>query len=320
MRMSKILPLIVSLAILIILIYFSGPQKVLSLMLRANIYYLFFGFLLWLISSLLRTVRWKILLKEVRCDVNFFTAYKVLLAGLSISNLTPGKIGEPARAYFLKRVSGKRMSSVLPSLFVERMLDFIVTTMLAFFSIFLFANTPYFNYFILGLGIYFFVFSFGIFILLSEKRTVKILNLPFRFFSFIPKICRKKKEILSFSKNLHKSFVKYKRKSPLLYTFIMTLFIWILESLVMFFALLSLELYISPVLVITLVPLATLLSVLTFLPGGLGSGEALVVMLFSFVSALAVHELTASVLLARIVSFWPCVMIGMFFVLRIQRK
>ena len=44
-------------------------------------------------------------------------------AGMSASNLTPGKIGEPVKSYLLKKTEGISISRTLPSVVMERVFD-----------------------------------------------------------------------------------------------------------------------------------------------------------------------------------------------------
>jgi len=317
--MSKsLLSLIISISILALLVYISGPEKVLKTIANANFIYVILGFCLWVCSIILRTIRWRILLKNVNTFLDFFSAMRVLLAGLGISNITPGKIGEPIRAYFLKKKTGVEFSRVVSSIFVERVADFFATLTLGLFSLILLSNTRYFNFFVLGIGIYIIAFITGIYILSSEKRTEKAVNFLFRFFKIIPKIRERKKEIKGFSKNIHNSFIKYKDKKILLITFALTLLIWSLESLILYFALLAIGSNVSPFLIITIAPLIVVISVLTFLPGGLGSGDALIVFVFSSLVGITYSELTAATILTRLASFWPCVFIGIYFASKIK--
>lgn len=318
MSKKSLLPLSLSLGILALLVYISGPEKVIDIILRANIFYVLLGFCLWLCSIFIRTVRWRILLKNVKSFPDFFSAMKVLLAGLGVSNITPGKVGDPIRAYFLKKKTGDEFSRVVSSIFVERVSDFFATLTLGLFSLVLISGTGYFKLFLIAIGIYILLFFSGIYILASERRTKKAVNFLFRFFKVIPKIREKQKEIESFSRNIHSSFITYKNKKILAVTFVLTLSIWILESLILYLALISIGSNVSPFIIVTVAPLIVVISVLTFLPGGLGSGDALIVFIFSSLTGVTYSQLTAATILSRLASFWPCVFIGMYFAAKIK--
>ena len=317
--MSKsLLSLGISILILALLVYISGPEKVLATIASANLFYVFAGFGLWMCSVVLRTIRWRFLLKNVKSFPDFFSTMRVLLAGLGISNITPGKVGDPIRAYFKKKKTGDEFSRVVSSIFVERVSDFFATLTLGLFSLVLLSGTPYFKFFLVGIEIYITAFFTGIYILASEKRTEKAVNFLFKFMKIIPKLRERRKEIRGFSKNIHNSFIKYKDKKILFMTFVITLGIWVLESLILYLALLSIDISVSPFLIVTIAPLIVVISVLTFLPGGLGSGDALNVFVFSSLAGITYSQLTAATLLTRLASFWPCVFIGLYFATKIK--
>jgi uncharacterized protein (TIRG00374 family) len=319
MPKKSYISLALSLILIGILVYISNPQRVLEVVSKAKLRYLLLGFSLWLSSIILRTFRWQILLQRVKCEPSFVTSLKVLLAGLAISNLTPGKVGDPIRGYFLKKVTGEHFSRVVPSIFIERILDFFATVLLGSFSLVVLYGTVYFKFFLLGIGFYIFAFCLAIFVLTSEKRTLKAVNLIFSFTKFIPRIREKKSEIIGFSRNLHTSFLRYRKKKPVLLAFIITVGIWLVESLIFYVALLSIGIKVSPFLIMTLNPLIIILSVLTFLPGGLGSGDVLSVVVYSSLTGIAYAHLTAATLLARSISYWPCVAIGLLLAARLKK-
>ncbi len=311
--MRSAFSLLVSFGILALLVYFSGPQKVMNALLSSNPLFLAAGFSMWLLSLVLRTARWKILLRNIGTNPGFATTMKILLAGLAVSNITPGKVGEPVRAYFFKKSTGERFSKVVSSIFIERVCDFLAILTLSAFSLFLLFSTAYFKYFLLAACLYAFAFFSGIYILASGKRTEKSANFLFRILGFIPKIKKRKGEIAGFSESVHKSFMSYRNWKIILCAYSITLFIWILESLVFYFALLSINARVSPFLIVTLSPFLTLVSILTFLPGGLGSGDALAVLVYSSVAGLSCSQVTAASLLGRMLAFFPCVIAGTYF-------
>lgn len=310
----------ISIFILSLLIYVSGPEKVFGYLIESNPIYLFLGFLLWVSSIIFRTIRWKILLKNVNSQPSFSVAIKALLAGLSISNITPGKAGDPIRAYFLKKTSGDKISIVVSSILIERLLDFFAIVTLSMLFIFYIVESPYFTLFVSGIVIYLTIFFVAIYIMISEKRLLRIIKILFRVFKFIPKIREKSGEIQGFTKALHKSFLKYKDRKSLIKAYFFSICIWIAESSILFLVLLSLGVHAPLLTIISITPMIIIISVLTFLPGGLGSGDALLVIIFSTLIGIPPSQLTAATILGRLVSFWPCILIGSYFATKIKIK
>ncbi len=300
----------ISIIILIALISFSNPKKVWYYLSISNLRFVLIGFTLWIFSMILRNIRWRILLRRVGIEADFMTTLKSLLAGIGISNITPGKVGDPIRAYFLKKETGNKASNILPSIFIERFLDLLGLIVLGFFGAFLLYGTSYFKYFIIATGIYFVMFILFVFISISENRIKTLFFMVFRILKFVPKIREFESEIENLSRNFNRSFKKYSEPSTLFVSFLLSLIIWIIESLVVYFSFKALNTVVDLYLIIVINPVIVLVSVLTLLPGGLGTGDALSVFVYSKILGVNISQLTAMTIIARSVSFWPSVIIG----------
>ncbi len=318
-RIKACTPLTLAVLILIALVLFSGAEEIVNLLLKARIEFLLLAFTCWLTSLVFRIIRWYTLLQCVGIREKLSSILKALLAGLALSNLTPGKLAEPLRAYFFKKLTKREISKVLPSIFVERILDFIAILTLSIFSLTALSG-KIFYLFVLGVCFYTAVFGFSVYVLLSQKRITKATRVFARMFSFIPKVRKKAGEIEGFAETLHKAFKAQKSKRTLILAFFPTLFVWILEGVTLYLCLLSIRAHIDPVVLITLFPLVTVISLLSFLPGGLGAGEVLAVVVFSSLSNLSYAQLTAALILARVVGFWPTIVIGSYFAGKIKLK
>jgi uncharacterized protein (TIRG00374 family) len=311
----------ISILLLVSLIYFSGVEKVIAILMKTDLRFIVIGCLLWVVSLFLRVTRWKILLENVKCKLHFSTLTKVFVVGLAISNISPGKIGDPVRGLILKKVSGVKFGNILPSIFVERLLDVICTILFSLVGIFILsAVLSIVQWFVIAIAVYIVIFSFLIFILLSQNRTDRFVGILIKFFGFLPKAKQLEKKTRSFSSHLHKSFLTYKNRKVLTSTFFLSLLIWFLEGFILYTAFLSLHLQVDPMKIIFVSPIIVLLSILTFLPGGLGSGDILSVIIFSSLLKLEVAQVTSAVILARFLSYWPYVFIGMFLLTRMKYR
>ena len=305
--MKRIALLSVSVLILGLLVLLSGPESVAETLLGADPLFLFLGLLLWFSGYLLRTVRWKFLLE--RCDVkpDFPTVMKVYASGLFLSNLSPGKVGDPARNLILKKVSGYRVGRSLPSLVFERLSDVIVTLSLAVWSVFV-VSGPVWIWILTAVVFYFSVFAAFLLALNSEGfagwLTSKISGIvPFPGFG--PKFEK-------FLQRLKRNLKKYGFSSVVI-SVLLSFPVWVLDASVFYISFLALGLEVELLPVLTLVPLISLVSILTMLPGGLGSSELLAVVLFTSLYPLSPAEVTAAALLSRLLSSWPYALLGSAF-------
>jgi uncharacterized protein (TIRG00374 family) len=299
-----------SLALLIVLLIYSNFFEVLSILSKANLAFIPLAYSLWLISLLLRSLRWKFLLKEVGMKVKFWKVAKVYAIGMFISNLTPLKTGEPIRSVFLKIMDGKNISYSLPSIFIERIFDVIV---LIFFSIFglVFLGLSKFSFWlILAILVYVLAFGIGTYILISKERVKKFFEKIVKLFSFLKFVKKFEKKVESFSIGLHEAFVKYNASHTLGATFAYSLAVWIVEGTILFMSFLMLDTYVNPFLVIAVGAISTLVGVITFLPAGLGSSEAVTILIFTTFLSIPPAKVLAAAILARIFSYWNYVLVG----------
>jgi uncharacterized protein (TIRG00374 family) len=81
-----------SLILLIVLLIYSNFLEVLSILSKTNLAFIPLAYSLWLVSLLLRSLRWKFLLKKVEIKVKFWKVAKVYALGMFISNLTHSKL------------------------------------------------------------------------------------------------------------------------------------------------------------------------------------------------------------------------------------
>jgi uncharacterized protein (TIRG00374 family) len=78
---------------------------------------------------LLRALRWQALLRPIG-TARFSLAFRATVIGFAISSLLPARPGEVLRPYLLARREGLSFSSVLATVFVERVLDMAAVLLL----------------------------------------------------------------------------------------------------------------------------------------------------------------------------------------------
>jgi uncharacterized protein (TIRG00374 family) len=300
----RILLLIFSLLLLALLLYYSDFFKVVSLLAKANIFYVSLGFCLWFFGLVIRTERWRYLLSKAKIKLGFWQSAKVYIQGMFLSNVTPAKVGDPLRSVLLKAACKKSISSSLPSVFVERIFDVVVTVLFSLLGLFFFYSL---SLWLAGaVAVYTAVFGVAVYVLISERRTRKF----FGKLSFLFKFAKLEKKIENFSRNLHKAFMKYKNRRTLFVAFVYSALVWLIEGLILWVSFLSIGISISIAFSVTIVAFTTLIAVLTFLPGGLGSSEAVSVLVFTKLFNLSIAEVMSAAILSRLFGYWVYVLFG----------
>jgi len=281
--------ILISFSILIALIWYANPTKFIGIVSNANLLYVFLAFLISTISLCFRVLKWSVLV-----HVPFHELLCVQLFGLALSNLTPGKIGEPVKAVVLKMKSKIPVSSSLSSIIWERISDLVILIILSIGAILVLSFTT--EFYVLG------VLSIGVFIGLILILLIMMYSkiIGYKIFSFVKKFPILNKISESFIETFYNTKVG---KKSILLAFFITPIPWILDGLAFYFAFLSLGIVINPLLIVSMMSLAVLISVATSLPGGLGSFEAVMIVflgLFGIETSLA----TAGIFLARFTTIW----------------
>jgi len=175
MNYCTILKIILTLSLLLALLIKIPISEVFSVLFDANILLLLISISLVPAAYVIKAVKWNILLKHVRIQMNFLTILKVILIGTFYGMLTPGRVGEIARSYYLEH----KKSITTPTILWDRLTDVFALILLSFFSfLFLFSNNMILIELILALICLFVII---IFLIINPKIIsffTKLIKLP----------------------------------------------------------------------------------------------------------------------------------------------
>ncbi|MBI4014802.1 MAG: flippase-like domain-containing protein [Candidatus Aenigmarchaeota archaeon] len=305
MSKFKIAAAAMSVALLAWIVWISNPAELARLLAEADKRYIAAALGVSVISMAFRVLKWKCLV-----GAPFFVLAPVQLFGMTLSNFTPGKMGEPAKALLLKARTGIPVSRSLPSIVWERILD--VTVLLSFAALFMF-NVPLsgslavFSY--IGVSLFAAAMLFAASII--AKRSVGE-----RMFSIAGRLPFLKKASNDFVNTFYS--VSFSRSS-LLQSFASTAVPWALDALVLWLALAALHQNVSYVMLMGVVAISTIIGVASSLPGGIGSMETVASLLLSSLGVPAATAI-ASVFLFRAATFWFGSAVGALSFLYLSRR
>ena len=317
--MRRILPLIFSLALLVGVVYASDPAQVLNTVRSSNVAVIALGVAAWFLGATLRIWRWNFLLKHVGIRLPLRDVVSIFLAGFYLSNITPGKTGDPIRAVMLKRQHNESFSNALPSVVVERLADLSVMVILASIGALFLPPVIDKSYVYMVVAVFIVVVLGLLFVLPSQKRTERFLKTFHRVFSFIPKVRALEGRIDASSYKISSSFASYKNGGVFLSVGASTLFIWLLEGAVVVLSFKAIGLSMPFWWAIVILPIATLVGVLSFLPGGIGSSELASVAFFVSIASVTPAQATAAALIGRLMSYWLYVLAGSLVLARMKK-
>lgn len=83
-----------------------------------------------LVCQILVIFRWYLLLLPVKNNIRFKSIFRIAVSAILLNHVAPGKVGYPTKAFFLKKTEQIPISSSVPSLFGELILDYSVTGLL----------------------------------------------------------------------------------------------------------------------------------------------------------------------------------------------
>jgi len=304
----KNLLLLVSIAILLAFVYLSDPLAIFKSLSNANLLLILPAFLITPITLLLRSYRWDLLLRSINIKVNFKTLSKAFLASLFFSNITPGKAADPIRSYFLKRKQGIDISLTVSTVIVERFIDIFA---LLFFSLFILTKISNINtYYLLIFPVLFVIFLVSLKI---ERLRNWGINIALRILSVSKRLRDKVRDKERINKNF--STILKARKRYIVLASMLTIIIWLIDTLAFYLAFLALGANIPYIVLLSALSLSVLIGVISFLPGGIGSSEVSLAVLLSSYMPLSVA--TAGTLIGRFFTIWLAIFICAYFVRKV---
>ena len=248
-----------------------------------------------LINYLLRYFRWDWYIRELSgIKIPFKRHLSYYLAGFALST-TPGKAGETIRSLYLIR-HGVSYNQSISSFFVERFLDLLTIVLLSVLVAFQFEDY----------AIFVLITAVAIFSALPLLHSVWLMGLLKEFAGKYQKLSKPLTHLVEL---LRSSSVLLKNK--VLYGgFIIGIVAWTAEGLGFWLVLEYLGQNVDVALAISIYGIAVLIGALSFLPGGLGSTEAVMGGLL-IASGVDSSVAIAATLVCRIATLWFAVFIGL---------
>ncbi len=287
-----------------VIIWVSNPAEIAKTISKADLIYVFIGLAVSTFSALLRVLKWHVLLSGVR----FRSLLPVQILGVTISNFTPGKVAEPFKSVLLKAKENVSISSSMPSIVWERVVDVIVLILFSSLVILSVSGELVFAAY-MSIAIFTAVIFFAV-------LTVRSRNFGTKVFAILRKLPVLKKLSDDFVKNFYSEKIKKRR---LAMCFLVTVLVWTLDGIVFHLSLLSVGINIGPVVLMGIMAISTLIGVVSFLPGGIGSSEFVMLLLLSHLGAQQPVALSG-IILMRLLTLWYFTFLGYLSFLYLTRK
>lgn len=257
-----------------------------------------------LISYGLRFLRWQVYLNALGHSLPWLPSLKIYLAGFALTT-TPGKAGEALRGVLLKRWDVPYSSSFV-ALVSERLSDLLAMVLLALLGL---SRYPE----LLSMFIACLVLVTCGLLLVSRYQLIEAVERCIsRGRGWMSRLLRNIVHVLHQSRRCH---------SPqrLIGTAVLSLSAWSLEALAFYWILNAMGVDVPLTFAMFVYAVSMLAGALSFMPGGLGSAEAVMVTLLVSSDVVLPDAIAATVLL-RLATLWFAVGLGAVVVVRIKNN
>ncbi|MBK5113735.1 MAG: flippase-like domain-containing protein [Candidatus Heimdallarchaeota archaeon] len=106
-----------------ILIWFADPTAIIDGLVNSNYWLILASFGLTLILFTIKVLRWQSILRVQGCKVSFFESLELILIGTFGSAITPAKVGDILRAFYLSRRKEVKIGKSVFSVVFDRICD-----------------------------------------------------------------------------------------------------------------------------------------------------------------------------------------------------
>jgi len=113
------------------LIYRSNPREIYSAITNLEIWVIIVSTLIMFSMFCLKVLRWQFILKKMNVKINFLDTLKLILIGNFGAAITPAKIGDIARAFYLSKWFKIKETTSFFSAILDRIMDLISISVLA---------------------------------------------------------------------------------------------------------------------------------------------------------------------------------------------
>lgn len=267
-------------------------NEIIDILSTAKIPFILIAVLWLLLDRIFMSYRWNILLMAKQIEIPFFQIVKIYFLGTFSGNFLPSSVAPDAIRTYLASKYNPRISDILSSVLVDRVLGLFSLAVIALFSLlFIFIQKGEINIksLLALLGIFFLIailiFSDRLFGIIQFSKIRHYLSISEDGF---------------FSRNLEKLYYscnEYKKNlDVIIKTVFVSLFIQVLSVFVVYVLSLSVNIDISILHLFVFIPLINVLIMLPVSIGGIGLQEGAFIYFFSQIGVSSQESLTVAIL------------------------
>ena len=281
MKISKLLP-IIGISIFVFILSKLNLAEVWNSLKNVNLLLFGLTLLMALPIWMVKTVKWNMLIKPYGFQFKMWEGIKVWLIGFSIGLLTPGKVGDFFKAFYVNKEGDVPLGKAITTVIFERMGDVAVLFLLAAIG-----STYLLKKYAVGGNMAIFVVSgfalicFAIGILTKGEIVKKMLKPIYKF--FIPE--KYKGVAASSFREFYEGMEQLKNEKKMLVVFTtLTIISWFLVFAQVYVLVLALNVHLSYFFLVLIMPIVLLVEVLPISFSGIGTRDAAMIAMLSLAS------------------------------------
>ena len=276
--------------VLFILIFsYIDRNKILLILEKIDLWLLTISIILNLPQLFIKSFRWNYLLKQQHTYVSLKKTFLIYLNSIYLGIITPGRIGEFSKVLFLKNDFNIDMSRGFSSVLVDRIFDLYLLISIGIIGIWKF---ELFGFIPSGFYYALFFIIFSPLLILNQfflDKCVKVL------FTLVVKKKNKAKINQGFEKFNYsiRQLINYN----LINSFLLTLLSYLIFFTQCFLLALALDLSINFILLTLIMAITNLISFIPITVSGLGTREAILILLFSLIGFDSEYAVSYSIII-----------------------
>lgn len=304
----------VSIALIVLVVLASDPREMGEALSGVNLWLIGLVVVLYLINMAFKAYRWGVLMEHAGHDVSFRSTFTAFSLSQAINNLIPGRVvGETSRIVDINSREGVSMGKGLATVVTERIMDFVVLTVLSVTSLILLL--AYIVDDLRGYLIFMVVAMVlaNIFFIYVLARPALLVRLGAWGVSKIDKVFKGERgakysaKMMGAIGSFNEALTFKGKRKLMVWAAVLTVFIWVNEIVRLYIIIMALGAEVTLVAVVAASSLASLSGVLL----SAGSGNVVMSSAIFNAAGLDVHVAATAGVLSALTSIWLAVPVSL---------
>ncbi len=121
----NVVAVVITLGLLAYLIYYINPKTFAETIIQVDPWILLIAFFISVLMILIKVIRWKYIVNKLDVNISFWKTLQLTFIGSFGASVTPAKIGDILRAFYLSKWTATKESSSVFSVILDRVMDLI---------------------------------------------------------------------------------------------------------------------------------------------------------------------------------------------------